>query len=79
MNTGKLVMKGKTWVASPAPKDSLGGGKKWKMTDIINLNDWDNRISSSSRNFFFKHYPTQVTLLCPLHCAVDVAAFFFVT
>ena len=55
---GRLEMNGRTWVAFP--QSEADGGKKWKMTDIINLNDWDNRINSQSRNFFFKWFPRQV-------------------
>ena len=62
---GRLEMKGRTWVAFPQSEEH--GGKKWKMTDIINLNDWDNRINSQSRNFFFKWFPRQVRHVLTLH------------
>ena len=55
---GRLKMKGRTWVAIPKTEY----GQKWKMSDIINLTDWDQRLSSRSKVLCFKCYPQQVNL-----------------
>ncbi len=50
------------WIATPNVERNK---TMWSLKDIINEADWDNRISSMSRKFFFQYYPVQVPVNKP--------------